>query len=479
MKMFIRAIILMGCTMFTFSQTEAVKLNIESAVELALKNNLGLESESLKMEQKKWANCTSWNQFLPAMSLSASISRPNKTDEDRKITIEKGTLSTYGTPGTPAYYTPDDIDTDESLPEWYAGFNLNMQLTLNAAMFFNVYNTALDYRSGVLSLETAKKRVLRDVKKSYYAMMMYQKNIELLGENVINAENRYKQSAANRQNGTATEYSVIASQVTLENLKISLAELENNYQTALIRFKQMIGLSDKAVIEFDGTLEFAEMEFDADSLIEKYIDNRLDIKALSISKSVLGNMRNIYLSSLTPSIIIGFTADPKFQHDLAKQEDWYPNSESDGKDWTDNWAQTNGALTFTASIPIGTYIPFSKEQMNIINNEYSIKQIKNSIAQARQAGELEIKSDVMRLNKTAKSIKSIELTVQLAEKAFRMAEDAYRLGTRDLIDVENSENELNKANIMLLQERINYISAFIDLQYAVNDELKLINGGLR
>lgn len=475
---FVVVVILMSCGIYLFPQTEALKLNIESVAELALRNNLGVESERLKMDQKKWANYTSWNQFLPAMSISASISRPNKTDEDREITIEKGTLSTNGAPGTPAYYAPDDIDTDESLPEWYAGFNLNMQLTLNAAMFFNVYNTALDYRGGILSLETAKKRVVRDVKKSYYVMMMYQKNIELLRENIINAENRYKQAIANKQNGTATEYSVIASQVTLENLKISFAELENNYNTALIRFKQMIGISDKTVIEFDGTLDFAEREFDADLLIEKYIDNRLDIKALSISKSALGNMRNIYLSSLTPSIIIGFTADPKFQHDLTKQEDWYPNSDNDDKDWTDNWAQTNGALTFTASIPIGTYVPFSKEQMNIINNEFSIKQIKNAIAQARQAGEVEIKSEVMRLNKTAKSVKSIELTVKLAEKAFRMADDAYRLGTRELIDVENSENELNKANIMLLQEKINYISAFIDLQYAVNDDLNLINGGL-
>ena len=60
-------------------------LKIDDAVNLALKNNLGIETEQLKMDQKKWAMYTSWNVFVPNTTVSGAFTRSNKaTPEERK-----------------------------------------------------------------------------------------------------------------------------------------------------------------------------------------------------------------------------------------------------------------------------------------------------------------------------------------------------------------------------------------------------------
>ena len=49
-------------------QPEIISLSLQEAVDLALKNNLGIESNRLKFDQKKWALATSWNEFIPSAS---------------------------------------------------------------------------------------------------------------------------------------------------------------------------------------------------------------------------------------------------------------------------------------------------------------------------------------------------------------------------------------------------------------------------
>lgn len=422
------------------TEDKSLDLDINTAVDLALKNNLGIESEKLKLEQKKWAAYTSWNILIPSTSFSATMSRLNNWDSTK-------TSSTV-------------IN-----PEWNVGFNFNTQLSLNAQMGFNIYGTILDYKNGKLSLETAQKKLILNVRKSYYNLIIIQNKIQLLKDDMASAGKRYDQAVFNYKNGLVTEYDMLAAQVLYENMRPTLIDQENIYDEALLSFSHILGLKDSVKVNLTEKIDLSRKDFSSKELINKYLDNRLDLQSLYLSKSILENTKNLYISVMSPSLILGYSMDPSFQNDLEKPDTWtnVPNTD---------WKQRNGSLSFTLSFPVSSWVPFSKEQMNVVNADFNIREMTINIKDTKQNAELEIKSTVMQLSKSLKSMDSLNLNVKLADKAYKLAEDAYKAGKKELLDVESSENALKQAQLGLLEEQINYISSFLDLQYQTNTDLK-------
>jgi outer membrane protein TolC len=452
--------------------SDVLFLDANTAVDLAMKNNLGIESERLKLQQKTLQTYTNWNVFIPTVTLTGSLTKLNQINTTVPNTYYP--ISAYGnTMGYPVIPVSYDNTGD-----WNVGMKLDISLALNAAMGFAVYATTLDYKNSKLSLEMATKKLNRDVKKNYYSLIILQKNIQNMRDNIDSAKKRYDQTVANYNSGLVAEYQKLGAEVAYENLKPALLEMENGYNIALLSFKQMIGIKSEIELNFVETINIDKKIYDSKVLIEKYLDNKLELQSLNINKLSLENLRNIYISQMTPSFVIGWSYDPTFQRSAFKYNWFNDTNTASNKFKTDleytnyYWKQRSGMFMMAVSIPLNAYFPFSKEQMNIINNEYTIKQMNIGIQQAKQGTELEIKATVNKLNKSVKNIDALKLNVQLAEKAYRMAEESYRAGSKDLLEVENANNELKKAQTNLLSEQINYVTALLDLEYTTNTSLK-------
>ena len=169
------------------------------------------------------------------------------------------------------------------------------------------------------------------------------------------------------------------------------------------------------------------------------------------------------IASLTPSFSFGYTADPTYNN--------YPLNGSWFDDVDDDWNQRSGAFTLALSIPLSTFVPFSKEQMDIVRGQFSINAAKLKYDDLKQKKELEIEKTIMGLQKSIESLEFLKRNVYVAEKAFNKAEEAYRLGTKELLDVQKSETDLNEAKLNLLVEEYNYTTGLLDLEYLINTKL--------
>ena len=464
-KAFLIIIIICLSLYFSFSEEKTeingkkVTLDIDTAVSLALANNLGLKSERLKFESSKWSMFTSWNTFLPNVSMSATLSRSNLNEDERTTTIP-----TFTQTSVPPGFTFSEVE--ETKPLWGLNANFNLNLNINAAMVFSVYQTVLDWQTGKINLETAKQKLITDVKKSVYNFILIQKNIEITEESIDNAKKRYDKAVINYNNGLISEYDKLSAQVAYENMKPQLIEMQNNYNKLLLNFKNIIGLKRDVEVDFNAEIEPEIREFDKDELITKYINNSLDLKSLNLYLNNMRNSRNLAISALTPSFTLGYTMDPYFQKDPLK-DDWFGD-----KDYMDeNWKQRAGMFYLAMSLPVSSLIPFSKEHMDIIRSEFAIAEAKNNLEKSRQDIEVNIESILMGLEKSKKSIEVLKLNIVLAERAFKKAEEAYTAGSKELLEVQNSELELKKAKLNLLQEEYNYTVGILDLEYAVNQKL--------
>jgi outer membrane protein TolC len=89
------------------------------------------------------------------------------------------------------------------------------------------------------------------------------------------------------------------------------------------------------------------------------------------------------------------------------------------------------------------------------------------LAQTIQGTELEIYSKVFSLEQARTTVETQGLTVDLAERSYRLTEEAYRAGFSDLPTVENAELELRRAKIGVLEQNFNYLMGLLDLEYAI------------
>jgi outer membrane protein TolC len=81
--------------------------------------------------------------------------------------------------------------------------------------------------------------------------------------------------------------------------------------------------------------------------------------------------------------------------------------------------------------------------------------------------EIEIYNTVLALERTRISAQAQAQTVDLAERSYRLTEEAYRAGLQDYFQVQNSEQSLRQARVQMLEQQFNYLNGLIDLEYSI------------
>jgi outer membrane protein TolC len=73
----------------------------------------------------------------------------------------------------------------------------------------------------------------------------------------------------------------------------------------------------------------------------------------------------------------------------------------------------------------------------------------------------------MQLEKTRTTAEAQRLTVQLAERTYRLSMTAYQNGLKTWLDVQNDELALRQARLGGLQQNYSYLMGLLDLEYAL------------
>ena len=423
-----------------------MSFTVEEAVATAREGNLGLVSPRISAETKRRAESLAWNNFLPTVDVSGTLGRWNKEQ------------STY-------VFTP--LPSQITLPRWSLSASLSTQLMLNLALFEGVKSLRADYEAGLISYAQAEARLERDVRKSFYNLLLLEENMRLMEEQIEAARRRYEQARVNYRAGTAPELSMLQAQVAYENLKPALQEMRIGYQAARDAFAMTLGLPRGVEVTPVGTIEPKYANLDADTLISTGLASRLDIQSLVKSMESLQIAETALKYRLwTPNLILGWNMDPSFSGD-PWNDDLF-----DG----DRWSQRSGMFRATLSMRLNGLFPFTQDGQQLAQIRDQRESLRANLAQALRGAELEIDGLVRRLEKSRTSHTALELNASLAERAYRLSEEAYRAGAADLLDVQNAELELRKARLELLKEDYTYVTGLLDLEYAVGARFGSLGG---
>ncbi len=432
----------------------ALILTVEDTVDLAIRNNLGLKIERLKLDEIKGDRSASWNVFLPQISLRAALSRSNLSDADR---------ASVDLTGLPAYIASNGAGTFPmtTIPRWGAQLLLDLSWGLNAAQFLAMKQTSLDYSRGIISTQIAEKRLAREVKQLYYSLLLFQESVHIFEQTLDLAQKRLDLAQARERIGSASELDVLAEQVNLESIRPQIIEQRDSYDIALANLKRLLGLKQDVELTLSSGLDVpVEGSGDAQGSLQR-MRARLDLSYFRTAIDSLRNKLAIDRAGLTPSLFVQWTVDPTFQRDIMNPSTW------SGVPITDLWKQTQGALAVGVSIPLDPLIPSSKQMTEIDHSKHQIAEAELGYQNALEGAEIEVLTLLKELDKSVKLIAAADTNISLAEKLYAGAEKAYAGGGKNYLELQDALNKLNVARFERLRDKYGYLNTIAELEFAL------------
>ena len=202
-------------------------ITLEEAVEMALSESSQIKTARIDSNLKTRAYDTRWNVFIPSVTFTGSGIR-SSTVTDYTSMFSSLLPSLLPSPA------PTESD------HWALSATLSASLNLNIALIEGIKASRNNLHLGYITLKQAEKQVERDVKKLFYSILLMQDNLSLQKELLENSKNRYEQAKINYQQGRVPELTVLQTQVTYENMKPSVMELEHTVRQQLRSFALVI-----------------------------------------------------------------------------------------------------------------------------------------------------------------------------------------------------------------------------------------------
>jgi len=452
--------------------SSAKRLTPEEAVNLAIKSNLGLETSRTNLATKKRANDYAWNYLIPSITVAGVLNRNNETGSTVVTAPIPGTginvpssVSPIGYGGTlnPDFFVTDPIKN----PEWNIVGNIQISLTLNAALFDHFKRVRHDYDAGIIGYDKAKLQLERDVRKAYHNILLLQENIALMRGSYENVERQVQMAQANYNAGLAPELTLLQARVARENMRPIIDQVESGLKLSMAQFAMFLGLdvnTEFELIPVSDSIEFIPL--DVAEMVSKAASSKPDIQELRKTILMMQSARRMQFLALTPSLTFGWNSTSAFIKDPWK-DSWFGNN--------DDWKKS-GAFSITAAIRLHSLIPFSPDYQAVKSLDDQITTATIGLAQMVTGTEIEVYNTVLSLERTRLNAEALSQTVSLAEQSFRLTEQAYRAGLQDYFQVQNAEQSLRQARVQLLEQQFNYLNGLIDLEYSTGVQFGTLSG---
>lgn len=443
-------------------ESDVLELSLDDAIYRALKNNLELKSGGFNFDKTKWSLYGCWNTFLPTITGSGTLS-VNALDEDkRKGSMMVGVVPSQTVPGGFDTVMNHEYTTPQVMPT----LAINVQWNFNAAMIFQVYQTCLDYQSGKISYESAKRTLLKNVKLSYYSLLLYQMKLVIDEKDLANKEETFNQAMRQFRSGIVPRLSMLNARVSYEATKPTLISSQDSVKNAGNTLKYLLGLDLEQELKLTDSISSVEQVLpDFNDIMKLFEKNNLQLQTLYISKKMVKNAANQSISAMTPSFSLGFTGSSAFTKE-AFENNWFENVDDDWKKSAD--------LSLTVSLPFSSWIPFSSYQVGLIGTKYALKKMDTDIENYIQSQHLNIQKSIDAISSAISSIEITKMSMEIAQEALNLSRDSYGKGGQTLVELHEAENSLLTAQYQRLQAEFQYISKMLELEELLNIDMNEI-----
>lgn len=391
-------------------QNNSYELNIEEAVDFALKNNVEIERSRIPLQAAQRASLKSWNSLSPSISASAV----------------------------------SNLEQDLSLS---ASVNFNF----SANLFSSMKNAKLLLEQNKITFEQAVKSVELSVRQAFYTLLYEKENIVLQEENLKIAKTQYESNLEKYNSGRLSEIDAMSAEVNYKSKIPSVQSAQTTYENDLDYFKQILGLHIDDEVTLSGSLEdtlFLEDITVDETKYSPYSIKLLENKIQVAKTSILDKK----FTAFSPSI----SAKLNYSYGTILFGDELSNP------------QSKTTTSITASIPLDGILPWSTKIESIKTAKDTLTDLELQLDEEKKDFTRLVKSSLRSISQSQDSLRYKMANIELAEKTYSMTKEAYNRGTKDLLTLQNASTTLLNAKVSLNSEILSFNKEILSLENSLN-----------
>jgi outer membrane protein TolC len=399
---------------------DVIPLTIKDAIQMGLKNNLGLILSGEGSEQARGARIRALSELLP--SLSARIGE----------SVQQVSLAQFGFPaslaggkeviGPFAYFDARAIFS-QSVFDYTA-------IEKNRAAAENLKSAHLDYQN-------ARDLVVLVSGASYLQAVAAASRVDAAQAELTTATTVYKQAVDMKTAGVVPAIEVLRAQVQMQAQQQRLLAAKNEFERSKLSLARVIGLPTGQQFTLADKIPFAPMPpVTFDEELQRAYENRADYKAAQSRVKAAELSRKAAVGERLPTLRIN-----------ADYGDVGPHPD-----------KSNGTFTTAAGLNIPIF-QGGRAKGDIVQAEATLKQRQSELDNLRGQIEYELRTAFLDVQTAADQIDVATNTLKLAHDQLQQSQDRFAAGVADNLEVVQSQQAVAVADE-------NYISSLYAHNFA-------------
>lgn len=402
---------------------ETLTLTVERALEIALNENLSVKIAGEEIKRVDWLKRENWYSLLPSLGTNAQYTN----------NILKPVFFSDFFPGGKM-----EIGATNS----YAVTSTLQVPIFSLTLFKSIQLSEIDLKSALESARNTKIELIAQVKNSFYGVLMLEQSLKVLEESYNNARQTADNIKKMYENGLASEYDKIRSDVAVRNLLPAITQASNGLELAKMQLKVLLSLDLETPVEVAGDISDYEKEItEFNGMGTMALDNNSSLKSLDIQIEKLGKTYELIRSQRLPSLA-GFA-----NHQLQMQSEEF----SFNRMWTNSVA-----VGLALQIPIFNKLSISlkekQTQVGIRQLGYQREMVENNLT-------LALKNSLNEMKRAKIQLESDKEAVNQAKKGYEIAKVRYSTGTGTLLELNDTEVALTRSQLNMNQTIYDFIKA--------------------
>lgn len=479
MKLLRSLVLLFGLSTITTvnaQQSDSLKIDLNTALEIALSENPTVKVADMEIEKKQYAKKSAYGALLPQVDLIGQYQRAIKR---QTVYFDEG----FGFGGgdiDPTEYTPEELQIMEVLGRmmgggsdaessaegiqmgrfnvWSAGMNVSLPIVM-PSLWKNIQMSDVDIHIAMEQARGSRINLVNQVKKSFFSLLLaqdsygvFKKTYETDSINLENIRNRYNQ-------GVVAEYDVITADVRLKSLIPNILQSENMMKIAELQLKMLMGVDGDVPLKVVGSLdEYEQTMFEAIVPADTSLLHNSDIKQFDLQAKQAQNAYEMQKLQYAPTLVSTFNwtymsqnNDFRFSHYR-----WDPYS----------------MLGFTLQIPI-----FSGGQRyhNVKQSEIQLWQLQEQRKDIERGLKLSIKNNFDLIHKNIEQVVATQSSVEQARKGHEITLKRYETGMGTIVDVNAAALAVLNAELQYRNAIYDYLAAKADLEKVLGYDIEPVN----
>ena len=414
------------CALFLSTSINAKELNLDEILDIALKNNTNIQvskyQEDIKTQELKKAK----SAYLPKLSASADI---GNYDIEASGVTQEGDATSVTLSASQLIYdfgkTSNSIDASK--------YNLEASST---------------------EIQTSTKDTILSIKEAYYDILNKHQQIIVAKEAVSLDKLQLSQANEYFKAGVRTKIDVINAQLNLSNSELKLVQANYDLKISKTKLISLLGTSYEE--EIDVKLDSNDIsslaksikieDENLDKLINTAFDNRSELqKYKALIKTNKANL-NSAKAEYYPTLDVSASYSDKNSDDISSLEQ----------------TQTAVLLNLKWDLFTGDTTSANKK-ISLANLSTTKKQFEQQKLQIRQ----DVTSAYLNLEQSFESIKINLLSLDLSTRNLNLANERYKAGLNDLLEVNDAKLEYTKSKTNLVNSYYTYLSNTANLEYSL------------